>query len=166
MQLWFYALFWFSSLPELSLEIWHGVLPVKDRYFYFVLPMFSNMLLLGIAGESNVVAAARICPFFLIAVRSSTVVFALAWVEWLMTELFNFGNTWHFLSGVYQPFGITLLGRLKYCLIPLQIFSVFLVKEIQHWGSPESHLSSKQMAFRGRHHQDTARNVCEEQCPC
>lgn len=77
--------------------------------------------------ESHAVPVAGMCPFFLVAVRTSTVIFALAWVEWFTSELFNFWNTWHFWPLIHQPFGITWCGRLKYCFIPLQTLSALLV---------------------------------------
>lgn len=104
-----------------------GFHPWRWIFLFFVLPVLPNMLQLEITGESNVVTVAGMCPFFLVIVRTSTIIFALAWLEWFMSELFNFWSTWHFWPLIHQPFGITLLWRLKYCFIPLRIFSVFFV---------------------------------------
>lgn len=110
--------------------------PLRWIFLFFVLPVLLNMLLLEIRGKNNVVTVAGMCSFFLVIVRTSSIIFAVAWVEWFMSELFNFWSTWHFWPLIHQPFGITLLGRLKYCFISLWIFSIFLVIGITALGLP------------------------------
>lgn len=58
-----------------------GFRALRWIFLCFVLPMIPNMVLLGITGESNVVTMDGMCPFFLMVVRTSTIIFALAWVE-------------------------------------------------------------------------------------
>lgn len=60
-------------------------------------------------------------------------------------------------------FGITLLGRFELLLPSTADIPFALSWEITPGFTHEGYLRGKQMAFRGRHNQDTAKNVCEEQ---
>lgn len=87
--------------------------------------------------KKNHVPGAGMRLFYLMIVGTSTIIFAVAWVEWFMGKLFNFQSTWHFWPLIHQLFGIILLGGLKYCFIPLWIFSVFLVLGITALNVPK-----------------------------
>ena len=51
--------------------------PLRWIFLFFVLPMLPNTLLLKTRGK-NVVTVAGMCPFFLVIVRTSTVIPSVA----------------------------------------------------------------------------------------
>lgn len=52
--------------------------PLRWIFLFFVLPVLPNMLLLEIRGKNNVVTVAGMCSFFLVIVRTSSIIFAVA----------------------------------------------------------------------------------------